>query len=76
MEQGDGALDVVSVEMGVDFGGGDAFVPQHLLHGTEVGAALHEVCGERVAEGVWTDRLGDAGGGGQRFDNQEYHLAG
>ena len=76
MEQGDGALDVVSVEMGVDFGGGDAFVAQHLLYGTEIGAALHEVRGERVAEGVRTDGLGDAGGCSQRLDNQENHFAG
>ena len=61
MKKGDGTLDIVAVEVGVDFGGGDAFVAEHFLHGTEVGAALHEVGGERVAEGVWADGLGDAG---------------
>ena len=75
MEQGDGALDVVAVEMGIDFGGGDAFVPQHLLHGAEVGATFHKVRGERVAEGVRTDGFGDAGRCSQCLDNQKDHLS-
>lgn len=41
VELGDVAADVVLVEVGVDFGGGDALVAEHLLHGAQVGAALH-----------------------------------
>lgn len=57
----DVAANVVAVEMRVDFSGGDALVPQHLLNGAKVGAALYEVGGKRVPEGVWTDGLFDAG---------------
>ena len=62
MKQGDGALDVVVVEVGVYFGGSDAFVAEHFLYGAEVGTAFHEVGGEGVPESVGTDGLGDASG--------------
>ena len=58
---GDIFLDIVAVEVGVDFGGDDALVAEHLLNGTQIGATIDEVGGERVAEGVRTDGFGDAG---------------
>ena len=47
--------------MGVDLGGGEAFVTQHFLHGTEVGTVLHQFGGEAVAEAVWRHILVQAG---------------
>jgi len=38
--------------MGVDLGGAEAFVAEKLLNDPEVGAAIEEVGGEGVAEGV------------------------
>lgn len=43
---------VFPVQMGIDLGGGDAFVPEHFLHGHQVRAAFHEVRGERMPEGM------------------------
>ena len=48
----DRAPQVLAIEVGVDFGREDAFVPQHLLHLTDRGAAFQQVRRERVAEGV------------------------
>ena len=47
--------------MGVDFSGGNAFMPQHGLDGSQVGASLQELRGKAVAEGVRADVLSDAG---------------
>lgn len=38
--------------MGVDLGGEDALVAEHLLDGAEVGSVLDEVGGEGVAESM------------------------
>jgi hypothetical protein len=37
----DDVFDVFPVQMGIDFGGGDAFMAQHFLHSTQVGTALY-----------------------------------
>ena len=42
----------------VALGRGEVGVPEHLLHGAEVGAALEQVGRERVAEQVRVDALG------------------
>ena len=47
--------------MGVDFGGEDGFVAQHLLHDAEVCAVFNQMGGKRVAEGVGRDLLMDSG---------------
>ena len=49
---GDGVAESVAGKVGVDLGGGDALVTQHLLHGAEVGTVLDELGGEAVAEGM------------------------
>lgn len=41
-----------AVEMDIDLRGRDAFMAQHLLDGTEVGASFKKVGGERVAQCV------------------------
>ena len=50
---------VLPIHVGVDLRGGDVHVPEHLLHGTEVGAPLQQVRGERVSERVGRHVLGD-----------------
>ena len=45
---------VFLVEMGVNFGGGNGLVSEHLLHCTQVGAVAHKLGGEGVAETVRT----------------------
>ncbi len=39
----------------VDHGGFDILVPEQFLYGADIVAGLKQVCGEGVAEGVWTD---------------------
>ncbi len=63
------------VDVGVDFGGGDAFVAEHFLDKAEVGAALDEVGREGVAEGVGGDFLADVGYEGLGLDHLEHGLA-
>ena len=40
----------VGGDVGVDLRGGDAAVPEHLLDGAQVGAALQQVGGEGMAQ--------------------------
>ena len=47
--------------VGIDLGGGDIAVPQHRLNRAQVGAIHQQVGGERVAQSVRSDMLGDAG---------------
>jgi hypothetical protein len=56
-----------AVEMGVDLGGGDTFMPQHFLDGPEVGAAFDEMSGEGMAKGVRGYVFVDAGETDQVF---------
>ena len=60
MEQRNISSQIVLVQMRVNFGGGDAFMAEHLLHGAEVGTAFDEVRGEGVPERVRTHRFVDA----------------
>ena len=48
----DRAPQVLAIEVGVDFGREDAFVPQHLLHLPDRSAAFEQMRGERMTEGV------------------------
>lgn len=64
-----------SVDMNIDFGSGNALVAQHLLDGSQVGAALEQVGGETVAQGVGTDDLAHSCQFAQLFDDVENHLA-
>lgn len=51
----DGVAQILAGEVGVYLGGGEAFVPQHLLHGTQVGPVLHQFGSKTVAEAVGRD---------------------
>ena len=64
-----------AVDVDVDLGRGDALVAQHLLDGTQVGAALKQMGGKAVAQGVRADDLADACQFAQLLDDVENHLA-
>ena len=49
-----------SAYMRVDLGGGDVGMAQHDLYGPQIGAALQEVAGEGVPDGVRADVVLDA----------------
>src|SRR5207237_6624301 len=49
--------EVVPVYVGVELCGREVRVPEHLLHGAQVGASCEEVRGERVAQRVGRDAL-------------------
>ena len=66
----------MSVHVGVDFGGSDAFMAQHTLDGTQIGTTFQQVGGERMTECMRTDVLFQTNGIGQFLDEMEYHDAG
>ena len=67
---------LLGADVGIDFGGEDAFVAQHLLHCAKVGAVLHQMGGKGVAEGVWRDVFGDTGSFGRLLYNCKNHHSG
>ena len=56
-----GFAEVFPIQMGVDLGGRNAFVTEHLLDGTKVGAAFDQVGGEGMPESMRRDPLRDPG---------------
>jgi hypothetical protein len=43
------------VDVGISLRGGQLHVPEKLLNGTEVCAALEQMTGKRVPQSVWAD---------------------
>ena len=66
---------LVGGDVGVDFGGEDAFVAEHLLYNAEIGTVFHQVGGKGVAQGVRRDCFGNAGSGYLVPDDVEDHHA-
>ena len=64
------------VDMRVDLGRGDIGMAEHLLDDTQVGAALEQVAGERVAQHVRVDGALDAGAPGGITDDGPDAFAG
>ena len=62
-----------TVEVGIDLGGGYAFMAEHFLDGAEVGAAFYEVSGKGMPEGMGGNIFGDAGLADQVFQEEEDH---
>ena len=60
MSQVIGAAEMLLAELGVDLGGRDRDVSEHLLDHTDVGAVVEHVAGARVAEHVRTDHRTEA----------------
>ena len=57
----DFAAQHIAVDVRVYLRGCNGFMPQHALYGPQIGSALKQVRGKRVAEGVRTDIFGNAG---------------
>ena len=68
----DGRLPRRLVDMGVDLGGEDAFMSEHLLDDTEVRAVLDEMGRERMAESMRGYLLGYACEHGIMLHHVEY----
>jgi hypothetical protein len=66
-------LEVVTVKVRVNLRSGDGLVPQHGLHGPQVGSTLNEMRSKRVPKSVRADILAKANVAGQLLDDQEYH---
>ena len=60
-----------AVDMGIDLGRSDVFVPEHKLDGLEVSPPFEQSRGEAVTEGMGADRLGDASHLGSFTDEDE-----
>ena len=54
---------------------GYVFVSEHLLDGSQAGSSLQQGCGERMAQGVWRDRLLDACVACRVLYHYQYHGA-
>lgn len=62
--------------MGINLCGGNAFMSQHFLHGTQVRPALYQVRSKRMTESMGADVLFDTRLLSGFFDNQENHHPG
>ena len=61
------------IDMGIDFGGTDVFVPKQGLDETEVGTTLKQGCGKGMAQGVGRDGFLDASLFGLSLNHDKYH---
>lgn len=66
----------LQVEMGVNLGSRNTFMPQQGLNHAQVGPSLKQVSGKGVAERMRTDGFSDAGRAGQFLDNVKHHDGG
>ena len=57
------------IKMSIDLGSSDAFMTQHFLHGSQVGATFYKMCGKGMTEGMRRNSFCDAGFFYQVFDN-------
>ena len=62
-----------AIYMHVHFGGGYAFMTQHLLNGPKIGTVLQQMCRERMPKCMWTDVFFKACFFCQLLDYGKYH---
>src|SRR5205823_11777476 len=62
------ALATLLKDVGVDQGGGNIVVPEQLLNGADVGAALKQVSGEGMPKGIGADVLCQTGTANRHLD--------
>ena len=60
-----------AIDVGIDLGRSDVFVPEHELDGLEISTPFEQSRGEAVTEGMGADRLGDACHLGRLTDEDE-----
>lgn len=75
MEEIDGLFQIFRIQVGVNFGGRDALMSQHILDRFEVGTSFYEVGGEGVPEGMRADVFGDARCRRYFLNDQKHHDA-
>lgn len=66
-------LEVLPVEVGVYFGGGNRLMAQHFLHSPQIGPSFNKMCGKGMTESVRADAFLHANFFCQVFDNVKYH---
>ena len=69
-------MELFGLEVGIDFGCGNARMPQHFLDKTEVGTVLQKVGSKGMPKGVRGDFLLDVGKQGVLFYKGENHHSG
>ena len=72
MKFGDHLTQIIAVEVGVDFRGGNGLVTQHFLYCPQIGSAFNQMRGKGMAKRVGADCLLQAYTGGQIL-NEEKH---
>lgn len=73
MKKVNGFLQIIAVQMNINFCGQDGLMAEHLLNGAQVGPSVNQVRGKRVPESVRTDLLLQIHLSSQVFDNGENH---
>ena len=68
--------DVVSIQVGVDLRGGDAFMAKHFLYGAQVCPSLDEVCGKGMPKSMWADVFLNPCLRSNFLDDQKHHHTG
>ena len=71
MKLDDRTLQVFPIQMGVYFGGGNAFVAQHFLYSSEIGAAFDEMGCKRMPQRMRADHFLYPGELCQLFDHHK-----
>ena len=74
METTDRLPQTLSAQVSVYLRSGYALVPQHLLHGTQIGTMLHQLGGKTVAQRMRTDTLSDTSGSNSFLQEYKHHL--
>lgn len=64
-----------SVQMGVYFSGGDAFMSQHFLNSSQVGPSLYQMGGKGMPECMWGYVFLNIGFLGKVFNDIKYHYS-
>jgi hypothetical protein len=67
---------IISVEVGINFCGGDGGMAEHFLNGFQVSTAFYKMGCKGVAEGMGTNDGLDAGFGAEVLYEGKYEYAG
>jgi hypothetical protein len=67
--------EVIPVEVGVDLGGGDAFVSEHFLDGAQVGTTFDEMSSKTMPEGMRADVFLEPDAFDLFLNDEKYHHA-
>ena len=68
-------LEPPSAEVSINLGGGEGNMPEKFLDGTQVGSAIEEMCGERVAHRMRRKRPGRSHCRQVAFEHAAYRIS-